>query len=41
LPVARLLVVVLSVVILGSLIAGAEFTIESLLREAGLLAPGP
>jgi hypothetical protein len=41
LPVARLLVVVLSVVVLGSLIAGAEFTVEALLREAGLLAPGP
>jgi uncharacterized membrane protein YvlD (DUF360 family) len=41
LPVARLLVVVLSVAILGSLIAGAEFTVEALLQEAGLLAPGP
>jgi uncharacterized membrane protein YvlD (DUF360 family) len=41
LPVAWLLVVVLSVVILGNLIAGAEFTIEALLREAGLLTPGP
>ncbi len=41
LPVARLLVVVLSVVVLGNLLAGAGFTIEALLREAGLLAPGP
>jgi hypothetical protein len=41
LPVAQLLVVVLSVVVLGSLIAGAEFTVEALLQEAGLLAPGP
>jgi hypothetical protein len=41
LPVARLLVVVLSVVVLGSLIAGAGFSVEALLQEAGLLAPGP
>jgi uncharacterized membrane protein YvlD (DUF360 family) len=41
LPVARLLVVVLSIVVLGNLIAGAGFSVEALLREAGLLAPGP
>ena len=41
LPVARLVVVVLSVVTLGVLIAGAEFTVEALLRQVGLLAPGP
>ena len=40
LPVAGLLVVVISVVILGYLIAGAEFTIEALLQEAGLLTSG-
>jgi uncharacterized membrane protein YvlD (DUF360 family) len=41
LPVAQALVVVLSVVVLGNLISGAEFTIEALLRDIGLLAPGP
>jgi len=40
LPVVQVLVVVLSVLILGHLIAGAEFTIEVLLRETGLLPPG-
>jgi uncharacterized membrane protein YvlD (DUF360 family) len=41
LPVARLLLVVLSVAVLAYLLAGAGFTIESLLREMGLVAPGP
>lgn len=41
LPVARLVVVVLGIGVLGNLIVGAEFTIESLLSQVGLLAPGP
>jgi hypothetical protein len=41
LPVARLLLVVLSVAVFAYLIVGTEFTFESLLREAGMLAPGP
>ena len=41
LPVARLLVVAIGVAVLGYLVVGAEFTVESLLRETGLLAPGP
>ena len=41
LPLAVLAVLVLSLVILGVLLAGTEFTIESLLREAGLLTPLP
>jgi hypothetical protein len=40
LPVVQLLVVIISVVILGYLVAGAEFAVESLLGEGGLLAPG-
>ena len=40
LSVTRLPVAVIGVAILGYLIAGTEFTIESLLREVGLLAPG-
>ena len=41
LPVARLLVVILSVVILAYVVAGAGFTFEALLGEIGLLAPDP
>jgi hypothetical protein len=41
LPVARLLVVTIGIAVLGYLAMGAGFTIESLLRELGLLAPGP
>jgi uncharacterized membrane protein YvlD (DUF360 family) len=41
LPMARLLVVAIGVAVLGYLVVGAGFTIESLLREVGLLAPGP
>ena len=41
LPVAGLLIVVVGVVTLGYLVSGAGFTVESLLREAGLLAPVP
>jgi hypothetical protein len=35
------LMVVFSVAITAYLLAGAEFTIEALLRETGLLAPVP
>jgi hypothetical protein len=41
LPVARLVVAVVSIVVLGYLVAGAGFIVESLLREIGFLAPGP
>jgi hypothetical protein len=41
LPVVQLVVVVLAVLVLQHLVAGLEFTIESLLREAGLLAQSP
>lgn len=41
LPVAQLAVLILSIAVLGNLIIGAEFTIEALLRQAGLLAPSP
>jgi len=41
LPVAQLLVVTVSLIVLGNLIAGAGLTIQALLRQAGLLAPGP
>jgi hypothetical protein len=34
-------VAVVSVVVLGYLVAGAGFIVESLLREIGFLAPGP
>ena len=37
LPLAELLVVVISIIVLGDLIAGTEFAIEALLREVGLL----
>jgi hypothetical protein len=41
LPVVRLLVVAIGVAVLGYLVVGTGFTVESLLRETGLLAPGP
>jgi uncharacterized membrane protein YvlD (DUF360 family) len=41
LPVVQLLVVVLAILVLGNLVAGVEFTIESLLRETGLLTQSP
>jgi uncharacterized membrane protein YvlD (DUF360 family) len=41
LPVARLVVAVVSIVVLGYLVAGAGFIVESLLQETGLLAPQP
>ena len=41
LPVARLPVVVIGIAILGCLLAGAEFAVESRLREIGLVAAGP
>jgi hypothetical protein len=41
LPVARLLIVAAGVAVLGYLAIGAGFTIQSLLRLFGLLAPGP
>ena len=41
LPLARLLVLAIGVAVLGYLVMGAGFTIQSLLREVGLLAPGP
>ena len=37
---AQILVVVISIALVADLAAGAEFTIESLLREAGLLTRG-
>ncbi len=41
LPLAVLVLFIGSLVVLGFLAAGAEFTIESLLRDAGLLSPAP
>jgi hypothetical protein len=40
LPVAVLVVLVGSLVVMGFLVSGAEFTIKSLLRELGILSPG-
>lgn len=40
LPLAQVLIVIVSIAIVGNLASGAEFTIESLLREAGLITSG-
>jgi hypothetical protein len=40
LPLAQIVVVLVTIVLVANLAAGAEFTIESLLREAGLLTQG-
>jgi uncharacterized membrane protein YvlD (DUF360 family) len=40
LPIAVLLVLVGSLVVLGLLVSGTAFTVESLLRDLGLLSPG-
>lgn len=40
LPLAQILVVLVTIVLVANLAAGAEFTVESLLREAGLLTRG-